>query len=817
MPTLKSLKPLWLICALWLLLPGLRLSAQVLSPVPNFVQTESFGTKLRRLSKQAQAGNAWSTNRPAMHAFVPWQPSTTYGGYQKVVNGGKIYALDIAGTSAGYVFTVTSANATAGATYTNNSVTFTVLTTIAAGTTLTCSASGAPAASGTLTKASGTGDATITFSAFANAGGPTQTNTTSTADGSAQWLYAGTNTVTSDPSLSQPAWVASTAYSLNAQVLNGGNVYACTVAGTSTTGSGPSGTSNAIGDGTAKWSYMGVYRASPYTGDYPTYAYSTTTTLAVTYPTASGKFTVLRSWPLLPGSGYAVGDTITLTGGTASQQAILTVASVNSTTAWAFTVSGVTTTPTAGATYTNNSVTYTVVGASISTGSGVVYTISSTASPTTSGSTLTKGTGTGDATLTFSAAATNAISTLSVSNPGSYTLMAGGPGQSQGSTSGSGTGATFVVNYSPSPWWKMRGCYTGGIVSSFARIDTFQPTAYATPVALHCAVEFYSDAPTVQVWMGNGANVNVHVIIDGNRLNNEPLTTNGSTNNYHTWDFAGTSGAKKRLWRLEFMNAAPTIGGILVPTGYTVWPPDDQDKVTVALIMDSIEAGSNFGPYIYGNTVAQRIGHELGWNNIYPFTQGGTGYTNRGAAGGVTTDNYGYRIPEALSLNPDIWVFMGSTNDGTPNSTDVSNALRAIRTGGSTAPIIVLGCWSLNSETQVLAMETALVAGIASAADPLGKTFYIPILNDPYFPWISGSWNNNPAPSGITNTAAVNANIYINTGDSIHPVDAGTEYLARRICQAIRQYVLPNLQCCPVWFVGVGVRRRKKVRYALDA
>lgn len=64
------------------------------------------------------------------------------------------------------VFTCTSANATAGATYTNNGVTFTVQSTISAGTTLIVTTpSGLPTASGTLTKATGTGDATITYSA----------------------------------------------------------------------------------------------------------------------------------------------------------------------------------------------------------------------------------------------------------------------------------------------------------------------------------------------------------------------------------------------------------------------------------------------------------------------------------------------------------------------------------------------------------------------------------------------------------------------------------------------------------------------------
>ncbi len=69
-----------------------------------------------------------------------------------------------------YTFTTLSANATVGATYTNNSQTFTVVYTISGGTILVCSATGAPTASGALTKASGGGDATITFTAQANHG-----------------------------------------------------------------------------------------------------------------------------------------------------------------------------------------------------------------------------------------------------------------------------------------------------------------------------------------------------------------------------------------------------------------------------------------------------------------------------------------------------------------------------------------------------------------------------------------------------------------------------------------------------------------------
>lgn len=65
------------------------------------------------------------------------------------------------------MFVVTAANATTGATYTNNSCTFTVWTTISAGTLLRTNAGNCDAASsGILTKATGGGDATIAFSSY---------------------------------------------------------------------------------------------------------------------------------------------------------------------------------------------------------------------------------------------------------------------------------------------------------------------------------------------------------------------------------------------------------------------------------------------------------------------------------------------------------------------------------------------------------------------------------------------------------------------------------------------------------------------------
>ncbi len=63
-----------------------------------------------------------------------------------------------------YTFIITSGSATVGATYTNNSITYTVYATVASATQVVMSGSGAPTSSGTLTKATGSGDSTLTFS-----------------------------------------------------------------------------------------------------------------------------------------------------------------------------------------------------------------------------------------------------------------------------------------------------------------------------------------------------------------------------------------------------------------------------------------------------------------------------------------------------------------------------------------------------------------------------------------------------------------------------------------------------------------------------
>lgn len=94
-------------------------------------------------------------------------------------------------STSAYIFTITSSSVTAGAVYTNNSQNYYVTLTIASLTTLTASGTGAPLSSGTLTKVSGTGPATIAFSAVASSV-PTKGTATITADHN-WWRRVGNN------------------------------------------------------------------------------------------------------------------------------------------------------------------------------------------------------------------------------------------------------------------------------------------------------------------------------------------------------------------------------------------------------------------------------------------------------------------------------------------------------------------------------------------------------------------------------------------------------------------------------------------------
>jgi len=305
-------------------------------------------------------------------------------------------------------------------------------------------------------------------------------------------------------------------------------------------------------------------------------------------------------------------------------------------------------------------------------------------------------------------------------------------------------------------------------------------------------VALYVDDYAFAIEFGNYNQFNpLRISIDGRYLSPDGVVVTASPQTYVVFQFATR---KQRLVTVEWpqsMSLLPAFAGVVTtPTG-RVSAPATRDDVRAMFISDSIFDGSNYGPFIGGNQVGARVSARMGWTDCWQWSLGGTGWVNPGAS--LTT--FGQRIPAALLKNPDIWVFMGSTNDtGYPAATvtaAVTAALQAIRNGGSTAPIVVFGVWSLSGS---LATEQAVQAGVIAFADPLGKTFFIPVYQDPEISWITGSWNNGGGPwnRGVINANAVNSNAYV-SADGVHPPDPGSDYLANRMVNALNTSVLPLL------------------------
>jgi hypothetical protein len=259
-------------------------------------------------------------------------------------------------SSTSYIFTVSPASATVGSTYTNNGHTYTVLSTITGGTTLSTSSTADPNPSGTLTLASGSGDATITFSSFTYGGANATSGATYTNNGQ---TFTVNTTLTNGVSLST----------------SGPNDPLAS--GTLTLASG-------TGDATITFTSFAYGGANATTG--------------ATYTNSGNTYTVTTT--------ITGGTTLTVNSGTGvpAPSGILTKATGSGDTTIDFTsFTYLGHNATAGATYTNNGHTFTVVSTIVD---GVALVCTGTGVPTTSG-TLTLATGTGDSTIAFSSFTAN--------------------------------------------------------------------------------------------------------------------------------------------------------------------------------------------------------------------------------------------------------------------------------------------------------------------------------------------------------------------------------------------------------------------------
>lgn len=191
--------------------------------------------------------------------------------------------------------------------------------------------------------------------------------------------------------------------------------------------------------------------------------------------------------------------------------------------------------------------------------------------------------------------------------------------------------------------------------------------------------------------------------------------------------------------------------GLFIPSNANVWKPALKPNIRVV--------GDSFVDTPYGFTyrAAEMLGGTV-WNAAI----GGTGYTASSTFGSVN------RIASAGYSKFDCSIWYGTVNDASSNSNITLNALSAFQAErqkiGPGVPLIVFGC-TINgnaNQSDRLLYESKIKAAIDQTNDP--GIYWVPITGDP-----SGAWFTNPG----------NWSSY-NSGDNIHPNNAGHKYLTAK-------------------------------------
>lgn len=346
-------------------------------------------------------------------------------------------------------------------------------------------------------------------------------------------------------------------------------------------------------------------------------------------------------------------------------------------------------------------------------------------------------------------------------------------------TSNPALGANWLPVSFPAAY-TVHGARPSPLRTSFWSLASFE----AKPGVAMCAgasVAFACDGDKVALFLPANSG-QVRVIIDGRYLTPGSQVVTGQ-DEWLVIDWTASTGRRLRHYELETGKSASLFGCAQIGVSATV-SASGGAVPRMVVIGDSYNAGSSYGPWLAGGSIAQSLAKRLGWRDAWNLSVGGTGYCNASAS---TFSTFGQRVPQALALSPDVIVLMGSTNDvGYAPATvqaAVAATLRAIR-AGTAAPIVVVGVPSINL-AGTIATEAAVAAGVAQAGDPLA--FFVPICGAAP-PWVLGAWNN---ASGVP-AGTINAGLYI-AADNVHPPEIGFDYYAARIEQAIRATVLPAL------------------------
>lgn len=271
-----------------------------------------------------------------------------------------------------------------------------------------------------------------------------------------------------------------------------------------------------------------------------------------------------------------------------------------------------------------------------------------------------------------------------------------------------------------------------------------------------------TDASWVEVLqLGTGYNSNVWFSVDGQRVNDDPVTFPDDARFYVSRVSFTTPGPHC----LRAMFNDPLFGGFVIRDDRKIWKPEMTPRLRVMFIGDSFTESAGHWPVLAADL--------LGWRDTWVSGVGGTGYV---MAPPPKPDFLQRFDRDVVPYRPDVLVVAGGINDSSfaPQLIRAAAAeyLDRARQALPNAVILVLGPWNPRA-----AVPPAVNDAIKSAAAGREHVYWVPNYDDG---WIAGTGHAG-APRGDGNSDTMIGD------DTTHPTAAGHEYLARRFADHVRR------------------------------
>lgn len=286
---------------------------------------------------------------------------------------------------------------------------------------------------------------------------------------------------------------------------------------------------------------------------------------------------------------------------------------------------------------------------------------------------------------------------------------------------------------------------------------------------------FDTDAPVLEyLYLSQGGASSVRFIVDGQALSASSAALTQGGGNLYRYRLNFTT---RKMRRIVVEESFVYFGGLVISQVDSI-SPLPAPATRAVWFGDSITQGSGttFLPWCY----AAQASDLLGWDEPDVIGQGGTGYVTANAAN--QNGNFAAHALDDI-IDPDVIVIAGGRNDVGTGAGAVQAAATALFTDLHDAfpgvPVIALAPWYTTSTADLAALP-AVNAQIAAAAAATGVA-YIDSLGEQ---WVTGTGR-----VGAT-TGTGNADIVI-SADQTHPSQAGHDYYARRVAQAISEILAP--------------------------